>query len=90
MSHPGPEHQKEMQHMLGYLKGKNTEGIIIRKPKIIKSIMFFSKYSTDKETRKSVRGIVATLGDTLLTCSSKTQRAVTLRSTDAEHVGLSE
>ena len=43
-------------------------GIIIRKPKVLKVVVFFySDYYTDKETRKSVSGIVDTLGGTLLT-----------------------
>ena len=48
-----------------------------------------SNYATDKETRKSVSGLVATLGGTLLTLSSKTQRTVTLSRTEADYVALS-
>ena len=36
----------------------------------------------DEVTRKRVRGLVAKLGRTLLTCSSKTWRVVTLVSTE--------
>ena len=46
-------------------------------------------YATDKYTRKSVGGLVATLGGKLLTCLSKTQRTVTLRSTEADYLALS-
>ena len=53
--------------------------------------MFFDlNYFTDKEARNSVRGLVNTLGGTLLTRSSKTQRTVTLNSIEAECVALSE
>ena len=90
MSHPGPEHWKALGRLIGYLKGKQTKGVIIRKPKVLKEVMFCdSNYATDKETRKSVSGLVATLGGKLLTCSSKTQRTVTLSSTEAEYVALS-
>ena len=90
MSHPGPEHWKVLGRLIGCLKGKETKGIIIRKPKVLKAVMFCdSDYATDKETRKSVSSLVATLGVTLLTCSSKTQRTVTLSSTEAEYVALS-
>ena len=41
------------------------------------------------ETRKSVSGLVATIGVTLLTCLSNIQRTVTLSSTDAKYVSLS-
>ena len=57
---------------------------------VLKAVMFSnSNYATDKETRKSVSGLVATLGGAILTCLSKTQRTVTLRSTKAEYVALS-
>ena len=48
-----------------------------------------SNYATEKDTRKSVSGLFDTLGGTLLTCLSKTQKTVTLSSTEAEYVALS-
>ena len=45
-------------------------------------------YVTNKETRNSVSGLVATLGGTLLTCSLGTQRAITLSSTEPNYVAL--
>ena len=76
--------------MIGYLKDKETKGIFIRKPKVMISVIFCdSNYSTDNETRNSVSSLVATLGGTLLTCLSKTQRTVTLSSIEAEYVGIS-
>ena len=48
-----------------------------------------SNYATDKETRKSIIILVATLVGTLLTCSSKTQRKFKLGITEAEYVALS-
>ena len=63
ISHPGPEHWKALGRLIGYLKGRDTKGIIIRKPKVLKVVMFCdSNYSTDNYTRKSVSGLVATLG----------------------------
>ena len=46
-------------------------------------------YATYKETINSVGGFVATLGGKLLTCSSKTQRNVTLRNTEEDYMALS-
>ena len=70
MSHPGPEHWKKLGHLIGYLKGKETEGIVIRNPKVLKAVIYFdSNYATDKETRNSVSSFVTTLGGTILTCS---------------------
>ena len=49
----------------------------------------YSNYATDKETRKSVSGLVGTLVGKLLTCFSKTQRTVMLSGTKSEYVALS-
>ena len=49
MSHPGPGHCKALGRLIGYLKGKETKCIIIRKPKVLKAVMFYdSNYATDK------------------------------------------
>ena len=69
MSHPGTKHWKALGHVIGYIKGNDTKVIIIIKPKVLKVFMFCdSNYSTDKEIRKSVSGLVVTLGGTILTC----------------------
>ena len=63
MSDPGPEHWKSLGHFIGYLKSKETKGIVIRKPKVLKYVMFFySNYATYKEARKVVRILVTILG----------------------------
>ena len=82
MSHPGTEHWKSLVGLIVYLKGKYTKGIIIKKLNVLKAVMFFeSNYATYKEKRKSVSGLVSTLGGKTLTCSSKTHRNVTISST---------
>ena len=69
MIHPGPEYRKALGHIIGYLKGKEKKGIFIRKPKVIKYVIFFdSNYTTYKDTRKSFSGLVSTLGGILLIC----------------------
>ena len=78
MSHPGTEHWELLGRLIGYLKVKETKGIIIRKPEVLKAVMFCdSNYATEKDKRKSVSGLVDTLAGTLLTFSSKTNRTVT-------------
>ena len=72
MSHLGTEHWKILGRLIVYLKGKETKGIIIRNPKVMKLVIFCdSNYATDKDTRKSVSGLVATLEGTLLTYFQK-------------------
>ena len=78
-SYPCTEHWKESGSIIGYLKGKEIKYIFIRKPKVLKAVMFCnSNYATDKDTRNSASGIVATLVGALLMCSSKTKRTVAL------------
>ena len=80
-----------MGRLIGYIKGKETKVIVIKNPKVLKAVMFCdSNYNTYKETRKSVSSIVATIGGTLQTRSSKTHKNVMLSSTKSEYVALSE
>ena len=77
--------------MIGYLKGKETKGIIIRNHKVLKEVMLcYSNYASDKETINSLSGLVDTLGGKLLTCSSKIHSTVALSNTESEYVALSE
>ena len=49
MSYPGPEHWKALGRFIGYLKGKQAKGNIVRKPKVFKPVMFCdSNYATNK------------------------------------------
>ena len=83
MIHPGMENWKALGRLIGYLKGKETKGIVIRNPKVLKAVMFCNyNYITGKEKRKSVSGLVATFGGTLLTFLSNTQRTVMLSRTE--------
>ena len=69
MSHPGIEYWKALGCLIGYLKGKDTKGIVTRNPKVLKAVMFIdSNYATDKETRNNVIILVATFVGKLLTC----------------------
>ena len=77
MSHPRTEHWKVLGRLIGYLKGKNTKGIIVRNTKVLKAVMFYDpNYATNNETRKCVKSIVNILGGALLKFSSKTQRTL--------------
>ena len=91
MSHPGLEYWKTPGILIVYLKGKEIKGINIRKRKFCKVVMFCKyNYYTNKETRNIVRCLVATLGGTLLKCSSKTQRKTMISITEDEYIALLE
>ena len=69
ISNPGPEYWKALGSLIGYLKGKETKGIIIRNPEVLKAVMCRdSNDATYKDTIKSVSGLVTKLGGTLLMC----------------------
>ena len=40
MSYPGKEHWKALGRLIGYLTGKNTKVVIIRKHKVINAVIF--------------------------------------------------
>ena len=40
MNHPGMTHWKALGRLIGYPKGKDTKFIILRKPKVLKAIIF--------------------------------------------------
>ena len=83
MSHPGPEYWNTLRHLIGYIKGKYTKCIIIRKHKVLKAVMFCDlNDATDKETGNSASSLVDTLGRKIIMCQSKTQRTVIIISTE--------
>ena len=84
ISHPGPEHYKTLGHLIGYLKGKETKGVIIIKHNVMISVMFCDlNYATYKNTIKRVSVLLYTIEETLLTCLSRTHRTVALSSMEA-------
>ena len=49
ISNHGSENWKSLGRLIGYLKGKETKGILNRNPKVIKTVMFCdSNYAIDK------------------------------------------
>ena len=40
MSHPGPEHWKELGSLIGYLKGKEPNVFTVINPKFIEAVIF--------------------------------------------------
>ena len=91
MDSPGPDHWKSVKRAVGYIKGRIGKGLRFRPPKNLNLMSYCdSSYATNPDDRKSVTGTVNTLGGTLLNWSSKKQRIVTLSSTEAEYVALSE
>ena len=74
----------ELGRFIEYLRVNKTKGTIVIKPKVLKVVMFFgSDYGMNMDTRKSVNGIITTLGGTLLTCALKNQSNIPFIGTEA-------
>jgi hypothetical protein len=87
---PNDLHRLELGRFVGYLKRHQEEvKLTYRKPKDLRVLSNVdSNYATDKETRRSVSGAIHTIGGKIVNWLSKTQRLVTLLSTEAEYVSL--
>ena len=44
ISHPETKHWKALGRLVGYIKGKETKCIVIRKPKGIKGVIYLQLY----------------------------------------------
>ena len=86
MSNPGTMHWKAMQRVVGYLVGKKLHGLVMRKPNSLIPI----NYCDASYGKKSVSGMIGTLGGLMTSWCSRTIKTTTLSSTESEYVALSE
>ena len=86
MANPGPEHWKAMGRMAGYLKNKIMHGHIMRVPRNLSVV----NYSDASYGVKSISGSICTVGGTVTSWGSRTQKITTLSSTESEYVALGE
>ena len=87
---PGPTHWAALEKLVGYIKYIQEDiKVTYRKPKELRVINYVdSNFSSNKDDRKSITGMHCTLGGTLTGWASRTQKSVTLSSTEAEYVAL--
>ena len=91
MQNPNEEHWKEMERLVGYLKGKEKHELIIRKPQNMRVISYGdSSYADCKDTRQSTSGDLHTLGGALVSWRSQRLKMICLSSTEAEYVTMTE
>jgi transposase InsO family protein len=91
MDGPAHEHWKALGRCIGYLKGsQGSYGLKLFRPNSLQIQAWVdSDYATNKDTRRSTTGFLVTVGGCLVSWQSKTQKAVTLSSTEAEFVAMS-
>ena len=91
MSNPGEEQWKAMGRVVGYLKGKKLHGHIMRRPRELQAVQYCdASYATDPVLRRSISGMIGTLGGMIVSWSSRTQKITTLSSTESEYIALGE
>ena len=89
MSNPGPEHWKALERCVGYLTSmeKDLQGLVFRRPRTLRSISYAdSDYAKCEDSRKSISGMINTLGGMLSNWRSGKQDIVALSSSEAEYI----
>jgi hypothetical protein len=72
ISSPGEEHWNELERIVGYLRQKKNLNLKNRKPRELISISLMdSNYAKDPISRKSLSGIINTVGENLSNWTSK-------------------
>ena len=89
MANPGEEQWKAMRRVVGYLNGKKLHGHIMRRPNSLQAVQYCdASYATDPIARRSISGMIGTLGGMIVSWSSRTQKITTLSSTESEYIAL--
>jgi hypothetical protein len=87
---PNKEHVTALEHLIGFVKNGQYQGLKMRAPKDNTVVAFVdSDYASDRTDRKSISGYLITIGGCLVSWQSKKQTGVTLSSTEAEFVSMS-
>lgn len=93
VAHPTAVHLSALKHILRYLKGSADLGLKLDGSSVLDfNLRTFvdSDFAGDLDGRKSTYGFVTYLGDAPVSWKSKKQGMVTISTTEAEYVGLSE
>jgi len=90
MSNPGEEHWVALGRLIGYMKGMEIKGMILRNPVDLRTVSLIdSDFAKDPVTRKSVGGELYNLGGCLTANSSKGEKSISNSTAEAEYKSLS-
>jgi hypothetical protein len=89
-NNPGKEHWEEIKWILGYLRGTATHALCFGGSDIVLQGYVDSYMTGDKDSRRSTRRYVFTIGGTIVSWISKLQNVVSLSTTEAEYVAATE
>ena len=91
---PGKAHWRYAQHVLKYLKGTTTSGLVYKhesdEKKINIEIFSDSDWGSSPDDRRSVSGFVVCVNGNPISWCSRVQKTVALSSCEAEFLALSE
>ncbi|CAA7049382.1 unnamed protein product [Microthlaspi erraticum] len=91
MGQPGKEHWQAVKRIFRYLRGTSDVGLIYggERPCLVTGYSD-SDYAGDVDSRRSMTGYVFTLGDSVISGKATLQPTVTLSTTEAEYMALTE
>ncbi|KAL2253255.1 UNVERIFIED_CONTAM: Retrovirus-related Pol polyprotein from transposon TNT 1-94 [Sesamum indicum] len=91
MSNPGVMHWEAVKWILRYLRGTKDRALVFGKGKITLFGFIDADFvGSDYDRRRSTTGYVFTYGSTAVSWVSKLQKIVTLSTTEAEYVAVTE
>jgi transposase InsO family protein len=84
-----PAHHKAARHVMRYLKGSPTIGLIYRRRAVLQLTGYSdADWAGETNGRRSVTGYLFTLGDSPISWNSKMQSTVAHSSTEAEYLAM--
>jgi ribonuclease HI len=92
-NNPGKKHWDYAKHILRYLKGTKSTGLLYKDngTKAVKIEIFSdSDWGSNTDDRKSISGFVVVINGNPVSWTSKTQKSTALSSCEAEFMALSE
>ena len=91
MHNPNEEHWEAMGRIVGYLRGKQSHELVIKRPKNLRIYSFGdASYGDFADTRWSSTGDVHTIGGSIISWRAQKTKFVCLSSAEAEYVALTE
>lgn len=90
MSNPGKQHWEAVKWILRYLKGSSETCLCFSGESLEVKGYVDADLAGDTDSRKSTTGFVYTLGGTAVSWGSNLQKTVSLSTTEAEYIAISE
>ncbi|KAG6733210.1 hypothetical protein I3842_01G215700 [Carya illinoinensis] len=90
MSNPGKQHWEAVKWILRYLKGSSETCLCFSGERLEVQGYVDADLAGDIDSRKSTTGFVYTLGGTAVSWGSNLQKTVSLSTTEAEYIAVSE